>query len=287
MKEFNSENDYLSITEFAAIVGVTVEALRHYDRVGVFVPARAIYRGKIKYRYYSPTQITTIKMIKALTEIGVKLKVIKELAENRTPERLLKLLHKHGNIIANEMRFLQNVSSIINTFSSLLAEGISATESEFTVSEEPEKRIILGGINDFSESIGYYREYVRFCSSEFEPKLNLSYPVGGYFDNMKTFQNKPSEPSRFFSLDPEGNDIKPAGLYLIGYARGNYGTTDDLPERMVAFAKKTGLMFSGPVYNTYIFDELSVLDSALYLLQVSASIKEIKRTQSRRPVQRN
>jgi effector-binding domain-containing protein len=52
---------------------------------------------------------------------------------------------------------------------------------------------------------------------------------------------------------------------------------------MAAFAKKNGLVFSGPVYNVYLFDEISVIDPEQYLLQVSASVMETSRVFTRRP----
>jgi DNA-binding transcriptional MerR regulator len=82
MNEKAFEKDYLSIKEFADLVGMTVEALRHYDRKGVFCPAKRGEEHESKYRYYAPTQITTVKMIRVLTDIGVPLDTIKALAKN-------------------------------------------------------------------------------------------------------------------------------------------------------------------------------------------------------------
>jgi len=73
----NFTKDYLSVTEFAKIAGMTAETLRHYDRTDVFHPEKT---GHGKYRHYNPTQITTIKIINVLTEIGVSLDTIGELA---------------------------------------------------------------------------------------------------------------------------------------------------------------------------------------------------------------
>jgi DNA-binding transcriptional MerR regulator len=287
MRNFDPEKDFMTISEFATIVGMTVDTLRHYDRKGVFLPAKVETKGTNDCRYYSPTQITTIKMIKVLVEIGVKLDVIKELAQSRTPEAMFKLLNKHGNIVADETRYLHSISLVISTFTGLLTEGLGATEYDLTICEVNERKIILGDKNDFTDSISFYSEYVRFCNSVLEPKLNLSYPVGGYFDSMEKFLYEPSRPSRFFSLDPDGNDTKAAGLYLIGYTRGYYGDTGDLPDRMKEFARKNKLVFTGPVYNTYLFDEMSISKPSEYLLQVSASVTETKRVLSRRPVGRN
>jgi DNA-binding transcriptional MerR regulator len=106
MSNENLEKDYLTINEFAELVGMTRAALRHYDKSGVFRPARQAGDLENKYRYYAPSQITTVKMIRVLAEIGVPLKTIRELARIRTPEKLLKLMSKHKDIIADELRFL-------------------------------------------------------------------------------------------------------------------------------------------------------------------------------------
>jgi effector-binding domain-containing protein len=227
-------------------------------------------------------QITTVKVIRVLTEIGVPLNTIKELAVNRTPLTLMKLLSKYQDIVADELRFLEDVLSVISTFLEMLNKGMSATETELTVSELPEKRIILGDITDYGDSGNFYAEFTRFCNSQREPKLNLSYPVGGYFESMEVFFHE-SFPTRFYSIDPRGNDTQPAGLYLTGYSRGFYGHSHDLPEQMAAYAKKNGLVFSGPVYSSFLFDEISVVDPDQYLLQVSASVRETRRVPARRP----
>ena len=276
-------NNFLSIKNFAELVGMNVSALRHYDKMGVFLPAKRGIEFENQYRYYSPMQITTIKMIRVLTEIGVPLQTIRELTKNRTPEVLLKLLSKNKDILADELRFLTDVYSVVCTFHALLIEGMSVTETDVYISERPEKRIILGGVNDFGREPGFLEAFTRFCMAHHIPKLNMSYPIGGYFEDMAAFLKEPSRPTRFYSLDPKGQEKKEAGLYLIGSTRGYYGQTNDLPEKLTAFAKKNGLMFNGPIYNLYLFDEVSTIDPEQYLLQVSASVTETQRVSSRRP----
>jgi len=129
--------DYLTINEFAELVGISASALRHYDKTGAFKPEKYGNDFENKYRYYSPMQITTVKMIRVLTEIGVPLSKIKELTKNRTPEELLKLLNKQKNIIADELIFLQEAHTLINAYMNLLNAGLCADETEFSVSEMP------------------------------------------------------------------------------------------------------------------------------------------------------
>jgi DNA-binding transcriptional MerR regulator len=278
--------DFMTIKEFAGFVGMTIPTLRYYDRIGVFHPAKHGVEFENKYRYYSPMQITTIKMIRVLTEIGVQLDDIKELANSRTPETMIKVLTRNKDKVADEIRFLQDVFSVINVFLDLINEGMSVTETEITLSEMPEKRIILGNETDFSDNDAFFGEFMRFCNAPHKPKLNLSYPIGGYWESMAAFLDEPTRPMRFFSLDSAGNEKRAEGLYLNGYVRGYYGQVNGLPERMEAYAKKNGLMFTGAVYNTYLFDEISIADPEQYLLQVSASVSETRRVPSRRPQRR-
>ncbi|MCL2772698.1 MAG: MerR family transcriptional regulator, partial [Oscillospiraceae bacterium] len=139
MNNKNIDVDFLTIKEFAESVGITAPSLRHYDNIGIFPPAKRGIEFENKYRYYSPMQITTVKMIRVLTEIGVPLTAIKELSQSRTPEKLLKLLIKYREKIKEEIRFLQEMSSVISTFTELMHEAISVSETEITVSEIPQK----------------------------------------------------------------------------------------------------------------------------------------------------
>lgn len=282
MDKHDFEKEYFTIKEFANLVGVPETTLRHYDNIGIFPAAKRGSGTKSNYRYYHPTQITTFKMIRVLSALGVSLNDIKEITHNRTPQNILKLLSRQKTNITYTLHQKQEEFSVVNTFLDLLVQGLSATETEITVYEMPEMRIILGKRNDFTGSEGFYSEYIRFCKAPHTPKLNLSFPIGGYFDSMDDFLRTPSQPLRFFSLDPKGHDYKNAGLYVVGYTRGYYGETNDLPERMKAYADENGLEFSGPVYHIYLFDEISVSDPDNYLLQVAASVTDTRETHSHR-----
>ena len=270
-------NGYLSIGEFAQIVGITPHSLRKYDKKGIFFPAMRGNGLENDYRYYAPMQITTVKMIRVLAKIGVPLKTIRELAASRTPEKLIGLLRKQKEELAGEIRFLREAHSVIAMFLDFMIEGLLAEESEIFVREGPERRIVLGEVNEYKNGEGFFGAFARFCAARHTPELNLSYPIGGWFDGMEKFLGDPSRPARFFSHDPGGKESIAEGLYLTGYTRGYYGRTNGLPRRMADYADRNGLIFDGPVYNTYLLDELSTPDTEQYLLQASVSVSEARR----------
>jgi DNA-binding transcriptional MerR regulator len=281
-------NDFLegllSTKEFAELVGMTIATLRFYDKKGLLLPAKRGVEFENNYRYYAAPQIITAKLVRVLTEIGVPLDTIKDLAQSRTPEKVLKVLSTNRDKVADEIRFLQDVLAVVSTFIDLIHEGIDITETDITLKELPEKRIILGDENHFTEPGVFMGEFIRFLKSVHEPGLNASFPVGAYWPDMKSFAQDPVSPTRFFSLDPKGNECRAAGLYLTGYSRGYYGHINDLTGRMKNFAQKNGLRFTGKVYGTYVFDEISIVDPEQYLLQVCAAVTETRRVPSRRPL---
>jgi hypothetical protein len=153
---------------------------------------------------------------------------------------------------------------------------MAVMESEITVAPMAESPIAMGSVINRDISRGFISEFTQFCDASNTPRLNVSYPIGAYFESMEAFSESPDMPSRLFSMDPKGKDRKEAGLYLIGYARGYYGQANDLPKRMTEFAEKNGYEFVGPVYNIYLQDELSQADTKDYLLQAAASVRETR-----------
>ena len=66
----------LSIGAAAHIAGVSVQTLRHYDKLGLLVPSQLSAAG---YRRYSESDCARLKMIRALREVGFDLDTIARL----------------------------------------------------------------------------------------------------------------------------------------------------------------------------------------------------------------
>jgi DNA-binding transcriptional MerR regulator len=276
-----SESAYLSTTEFSLHTGINVSTLHYYDRLGLFSPAAYGSGVKSKHRYYSPEQITTVKMIRVLRAMGVQLERIKELMSARTPEKIIWLIRRHQNELDGRMHNLHEARSLMDAVGDLLIEAVSITETDLEVAVIPAKKIVMGAENEYGGA-GFHDALTRFRTAAHRPKLNAHYPIGGYFESMEVFLREPSRPTRFFSLDPSGYEETAKGLYLIGYTRGYYGQTNDLPVRMAVFAEKNGLAFSGPVYNVYLSNEISEVETGRYLLRASATVTETSRKRPRK-----
>ena len=267
-------DDSLSIHEFSKLSGVESSKLRYWDDIGIFTPLKR--NPENNYRYYSTAQLLALNFVTVLSELEIPLKTIAELRQERDPEKLLTLLEKQEIQMDMEMRRLRQRYSIIHARRELINMGVSADENSVSVVHFDEKAMILWPRNDYGDKVEEtFIDPLSFYVSRIEEQhINLSFPVGGYYDNMESFKKAPSCPDHFISVDPIGFHTRKAGDYLVGYARGYYGNMGDLPDRMEAYAKEHSLHLTGPVYNMYLNEEISTKDPSQYLAQCSVAISK-------------
>jgi len=263
-------SSFLSISEFAEWTGIPRSALIYYDEAGVFHPA---HRGKNNYRYYTYYQTITVNLINTLKSLDVPLHTIGVLMKERTPEILLEVLSQKEREIACDVKRLQDAEKIIHVFNDHIRKGLAAESGHVSVSYLEGGAFSLGPPNEFTDDETFYGAFRRYCHDLKEKAGNLSYPIGGWWRCMDDFLLDPVRPSRFFSVDPTGRQHKPAGRYLSGYTQCFYGNVNDLPERMVAYARENNLVFNGPMFNVFVLDEVSTLEPSRYLLQATVMVK--------------
>ncbi len=96
------------VQEFSALAGVTIKALRHYDRLGLLTPARTA----AGHRLYSARDLERLRRILALKRIGIPLTQMRTLldADRAT---LLARLAASREVIARERERLRHADRAI------------------------------------------------------------------------------------------------------------------------------------------------------------------------------
>ncbi len=273
----------LSINEFSKLSGVQSSTLRYWDEIGLFSPLKR--DSESNYRYYSPEQSIIVNFITVLSSLHVPLKTISELGGGRTPENIINIIEHQEKLLAIELRRLQECFSIMQTRRELLnhslkvMDGFYATDSgmrtdhvKIAVMQHEELTFVCGNKNEFDENGDFYEAFTKFCADAKRQRINLSFPIGGFHENMDGFRKAPGAPDCFISIDPTGDNHREAGTYLTGYKRGYYGQFGDLPAKMAAYAKKNALQCSGPVYTVYVQDEVCSNDPSQYLVQATVAV---------------
>ncbi|MCL2654705.1 MAG: MerR family DNA-binding transcriptional regulator [Coriobacteriia bacterium] len=254
----------LSIHEFSQLTGIKQSTLRYFDKLGIFSPA---YRGENGYRRYQPFQLIAVSVIDLLHGFGLKTSEVKTFVDHRTPERMQSLFVEKKEDVEAELVRLSRERDVIETYCDLISKGLSAVPDQLAVRYRPESSITVGPENDFTTSASFDRAFSHFYRMADRYGIDLRFPVGGVFDDIDEFVEEPGRPTHFFSVDPQGKDKVSAGNYLTGYSVGPYGETHDLEKRMAKYLKKNSLRATGPVYNIFLLDEISLVSPGDYLLE--------------------
>jgi len=272
----------MTIKEFAAFSGVEQTTLRYWEDIGLISPAER--NPENNYRYYSPLQQSTVNFINLLSSLNVPLKVIGEVKNQRTPEVILELLARQENILDMEMHRLRESHAIIHRLRGMIKDGLEANMDQISVVRMEDAHYILGPRNDWGDEPSFFETFLRFCKEAPRLRINLNYSIGGLHESLGAFIRAPSQPDYYFSIDPTGYDKRPAGDYLVGYARGYYGEFGDLPQRMMAYAKERSLTLYGPVRVIYLHDEICIREQDQYLARIIIAVKRARKTARDRSV---
>jgi len=95
--------------EFAALAGVTVRTLHHYDRIGLLRPSGYTSAG---YRLYRKSDLVRLQQIVTLKFIGLSLKQIKDLL-HRNSFDLATALSQQQEILVDKRRHLDRAIKAI------------------------------------------------------------------------------------------------------------------------------------------------------------------------------
>ena len=267
-------DDYLSIQEFSSLSRVEASTLRYWDEIGLFQPVKR--NPDNNYRYYSLAQLPALNFVTVLSELAFPLKTIAELRKGRDPDKLLTLLEKQERSMDMEMRNLRQRYSIIHAKRELINSGLKVDETIINVVNFEEESMILWPLNVYKEGDTFIEPLAGYINEVDEHHINLSFPVGGYHESMETFRKAPGHPDHFISFDPVGTHMRKAGDYLTGYARGYYGEVGDLPDRMLEYANENALTLKGPVYTTYLHEEICTMELSRYLAQCYIAVAKRK-----------
>lgn len=147
-----------SIGEMSKLQNISVQTIRHYDKIGLLKPS--YINEKTGYRYYSAKHLVILDLIKQCKAMGLSLDEIKELIENYTSfDSIL-------NIMSNQKKMIDNK-----------IKELSAVKNNITFLEERIKKSLKEGIDKVFIKYNEERRFIKYSNTkryteEFE--INLS-----------------------------------------------------------------------------------------------------------------
>lgn len=123
----------IKIGDFAKEGGVSVKALRHYEKLGLLQPAWVNrFNG---YRYYAPEQLDRLDLLQAYKHAGLPLKQIAALLDTQLSERdFCSILERHAQTLQCQAAAVQNRLAVIAACRACLQTGGTRSDVERSLS---------------------------------------------------------------------------------------------------------------------------------------------------------
>ena len=114
-----------TVGEVAAMAGVTVRTLHHYDRIGLLSPSA---RSSAGYRLYAPDDLDRLHQVLLYRELGFSLEDVAELlADDADPEAHLRRQHR---LLRDRLERTQQMVAAVEKEMEARAMGMSLTPEE-------------------------------------------------------------------------------------------------------------------------------------------------------------
>ncbi|MCL2865019.1 MAG: MerR family transcriptional regulator [Lachnospiraceae bacterium] len=262
-----------SVSAFAKYSRTTKDALLHYDRIGLLSPT---FRAENGYRYYHPGQLAIINVIRTMQDLGLTLVEIKEIINGRSQDNIAAIFTEQIGKIDEKIDDLYNTKELFVTLRNNVAIGLAVKEKSLGIEYVKEASYTLGEQNDYSKGANDFDALNVFYSKTQEryPKLSLNYPVWGYFRPERIKKYDWRWPDKYFFYHPQGEEVRPGGLYCVGYTRGGYGECGELYKRSLAYIEKNGYEVFEGAYEEYLLNEIFITDEKNYLIRLMISVRE-------------
>lgn len=269
MKEKTApEKREFSISEFAALMGVSRQTLIYYDRIGLFRPARVDRTNG--YRRYTHQQISVLSAIQTLAELGLSLREIGKTLARISPDRAAALLRKQQAALAEERRKLAAREAMIDFRLRQLEKGRAAhTEAP------PEEILLKEALPFFLRRLSPCRRdavpdeaYLDFYLETERAGIPFGYPLAFLTEEDALRRGRADETAGIaFRLGSgeKANFFLPPGRYLAAWGRGGYGSSGPVYEKILAFAAKEGFRVAGCGMEEYVLDEMTCGKEADFL----------------------
>lgn len=239
----------LSIGEMAKLRNVTVDTLRHYDKIGLLKPH--YIDPDSGYRYYSIYQYEVLGTIKELRRLGFSLEEIKQFLTNRNVKKSVQLLQQSLANIEKKIKELQDIHAIMTARLNHIEHFKSSYKDSDIIIKRFEEREYI----QLDRPVSWAnKENLYFGLLELEKMIGGSIPVLAsnkfgdfikkeYFDEFRQASdfssNLSNYQSQLFILVQDEEPVRPQptkklekGLYLCSY----YGGL--VREKMLARLKK-------------------------------------------------
>ncbi len=237
---------YLSIGKMAKINHVSVNTLRLYDKWGLLTPCHI--NEESGYRYYSMSQNATLDLISYMKELGMSLREIKDVLDQRDNNLIEAILIKKQKAIDDEMAALKRQRSAVNrTIYSLERYRKSPQDGTLTTEYIDERHYFQKRVS--KNFYDYDSDTYEMILKEFKSLLLKGNLPQVYYCNVGTFLTKENFLKQHFEtydsfifVDenfPDKEDVQTleSGMYACIYMN-DFNKEQDYAKKLLDYCQK-------------------------------------------------
>jgi len=142
-----STGDLLSIGAFSLFSGLSINALRHYDEVGLLRPA--CVDPATGYRRYRPAQVGQARLICALRAVDLPLDAVRTVLARPDGETARQALRAHRERLLSQAHALTQLARTVDRY---LDQGVTMPDLK-----TPRITQVTINVTDLAESVGFYQ----------------------------------------------------------------------------------------------------------------------------------
>lgn len=173
--------ELFSIGEVAKLKGLTIKALRYYDKIGLLKPSYV--NPETKYRYYHIDQLLEIEFISMFKKAGVD---VCELMDLFTEDNAVQIEHfseAHMEIALKKIKELENSILLFRELSKKISSDRKLPENEETyIKRLDRRRIIKSKLDKPPADYSVYDNYFKVYSLIRKKDLLTVYATGSIID---------------------------------------------------------------------------------------------------------
>lgn len=138
---------YLSIGQMGKLNNLSVQTLRHYEKVGILNPS--YINEETGYRYYSVKDFNTIDLIKQCKALGLSLEEIKEVTNNyKSLESIVDILNKQKLIIEEKIREFKSIKNKIEFLEEQIELSLDKGINNIFIKHNNERKLVPYNFTD-------------------------------------------------------------------------------------------------------------------------------------------
>jgi DNA-binding transcriptional MerR regulator len=188
--------ELFSIGEVAKLKGLTIKALRYYDKIGLVKPSYV--DPGTKYRYYHIDQLLEIEFISMFKKAGID---VRELADLFTDDNAVQIEHfsdAHAEMALKKIKELESSILLFRELSRKISSDRKLPENDDTYIKKLDKRLIIkSSLEKPPMDYSVYDNYFKVYSLIRKEDLLTVYATGSIID-----------------IDPESLDVRYKNMYI-------------------------------------------------------------------------